>query len=57
MGGGGNNAYSIDGFLEESLMNSNTFVSALRMLALFFTLPLTKDEWPWVDPTEVKEKA
>jgi hypothetical protein len=45
------NAYNIDGFTVGT-MNSDAFVTSLRILGLFMTLPLTKDEWPWVDNKE-----
>jgi hypothetical protein len=42
-------SYNIDGF-NMSTMNSDAFMASLKIIILFMTLPLTKNEWPWVDP-------
>ena len=44
----GSGSYNIDGFTES--MNMNCLLSSIRIVVLFLTLPMTKDEWPWVDP-------
>ena len=42
--------YNIDGF--NISMNSDAFLSSLKIMVLFMTLPSTKEEWPWHDPDE-----
>jgi hypothetical protein len=41
--------YNIDGF-NMSTMNTDAFLSSLKVIALFMSLPLTAKEWPWHDP-------
>jgi hypothetical protein len=42
-------SYNIDGF-NMSTMNSDAFMASIKIIVLFMTLPITKNEWPWVDP-------
>jgi len=41
--------YNIDGF-NISTMNTDAFISSLKVIVLFMSLPLTAKEWPWHDP-------
>ena len=45
--------YNIDGF-NMTTMNTDAFMSSLKVIALFMTLPITTKEWPWHDPDKVE---
>eukprot|EP00347_Sterkiella_histriomuscorum_P011853 403370857 len=44
----GNGGYNIDGF-SESMLNATGFITTFKIVVLFMTLPMTYQEWPWVE--------
>eukprot|EP00347_Sterkiella_histriomuscorum_P004731 403359323 len=44
----GNGGYNIDGF-SESMLNATGFITTFKIVVLFMTLPMTYQEWPWIE--------
>jgi hypothetical protein len=45
----GGNSYNIEGFAGSGPLNMDALFASARMMILFLSLPVTKDEWPWVE--------
>ncbi|CDW82963.1 UNKNOWN [Stylonychia lemnae] len=50
----GSGGYNIDGF-SENIMGSPAFMTTIKIVILFMTLPMTVNEWPWIDQEERKK--
>jgi hypothetical protein len=49
----GSGNYNVDGFFESSFKDS--MGSTIKIIVLFLTIPLTKNEWPWADNSVPKD--